>query len=156
MTVREATGADVDRVVALINSAFAVEAFFKIGDRTNTNEVRDRMRLGRFLLLEDDTRLLGGVFVQADGAVGYFGTLSIDPHQQRRGLGSRLVAAAEQWCRDAGCTQIEIEVVNLRAELPPYYRRLGYVERGTRPFPGAERTTQPCHFIVMSKPLVDS
>jgi hypothetical protein len=48
---------------------------------------------------------------------------------------------------------MEIEVVNLREELPPYYRRLGYVERGTRPFPDVERTSRPCHFIVMDKDL---
>ena len=40
-----------------------------------------------------------------------------------------------------------------RAELPQFYRRLGYEEVGTEPFPEPERTKIPCQFVVMSKPL---
>jgi hypothetical protein len=48
---------------------------------------------------------------------------------------------------------MDIHIVNLREELPPYYRRLGYAERGTLPFSAPERASRPCHFIVMTKPL---
>jgi hypothetical protein len=44
-------------------------------------------------------------------------------------------------------------VVNLREELPPFYRRLGYVESGTENFPTGKPTHHPCHFLKMSKPL---
>jgi hypothetical protein len=46
-----------------------------------------------------------------------------------------------------------LSVVDLRTELPPFYRALGYAERTTAPFPHPERATQPCHMIVMSKNL---
>ena len=39
-------------------------------------------------------------------------------------------------------------------ELPPFYRRFGYAEAGTRPFLDTERATGPCHFIVMTKALL--
>jgi hypothetical protein len=42
--------------------------------------------------------------------------------------------------------------VNLRAELPPLYRRLGYMESGTAPFED-DALTRPCHFVMMSKPV---
>ena len=48
---------------------------------------------------------------------------------------------------------MEIHVVDLRQELPPIYRRLGYVEVGTEPFPDAERAKRAARFIVMTKPL---
>jgi hypothetical protein len=48
---------------------------------------------------------------------------------------------------------MEMLIVNLRTELPPFYRRLGYAESGTAPFPDNGRAKQPCHFIRMSKPL---
>jgi hypothetical protein len=48
---------------------------------------------------------------------------------------------------------MEIEVVNLRNELPPFYRKFGYVEHSTRAFPDDEHTSRPCHFIVMRKVL---
>ena len=48
---------------------------------------------------------------------------------------------------------MDIHIVNLREELPPYYRRLGYVESGTLPFSDPDRASRPCFFIVMTKPL---
>src|SRR5262249_15002811 len=86
------------------------------------------------------------------GERGYFGMLSVDPARQKEGLGRRLVEIAEQRCRDAGCRIMELHAVNLRPELLPYYRRLGYVESGTAPFT-SERLKQPAHFIIMEKPL---
>jgi GNAT superfamily N-acetyltransferase len=79
--------------------------------------------------------------------------LAIDPALQKTGIGRTLMTAAEDWCRAAGCRQVEIEVVNLREELPAFYRRFGYVETGTRPFPAHFDATRPCHFVVWTKPL---
>jgi GNAT superfamily N-acetyltransferase len=84
---------------------------------------------------------------------GYFGLLAVDPELQRSGLGSRLVAAAEEYCRAAGCHFMDLTIVNLRTELPPFYQRLGYVESGTLPFPSEQDANQPCHLVRMSKAL---
>lgn len=130
-----------------------MEAFFELGDRTSAREVLELMQQGEFLILESAGALAGSVYVEISGARGYFGMLSIAPSRQKQGLGARLVAAAEDFCRDAGCSEMKLHVVNLRTELPPYYRKLGYVETGTREFPAPETATQPCYFIVMSKPL---
>lgn len=154
MHLRPATTDDVDRIVAVINAAYRVEDFFKIGDRIDAAGVRHEMERGTFLVLEDDHGLAGCVYVEVTGELGYFGLLSIDPTRQGKGHGTTLLRAAEEFCRGAGCREMEILVVNLRTELPPYYRRHGYVEAGTRPFPHEERTSRPCHFVVMKKPLV--
>jgi GNAT superfamily N-acetyltransferase len=153
LTLRDASDADAPLLAALITAAYRVEDFFVTGDRIDTDEVLERMRHGRFLVLEDGGALAGCVYVRVNGDTGYFGLLSTDPSRQRQGIGARLIAAAEEACRAAGCGEMEIEVVNLRTELPPFYRRLGYSERGVRPFPDADRATRGCHFIVMRKPL---
>jgi len=154
METRVAIQDDAQRVAALVSLAYRVEDFFKIGDRTNKDEVLARMEKGAFFLLEDDSGALAGcVYVDTRGDTGYFGMLSIDPARQGQGLGSQLITTAEDYCRKAGCTAMEIEVVSLRTELPPFYRRLGYAESGTRPFPDREATKLPCHYIVMTKPL---
>jgi GNAT superfamily N-acetyltransferase len=153
VVVRVADRAEAEALARLITRAYRVEAFFVEGDRTNTDDVRARMARGVFLVLEDASEIAGCVFVEVRGTVGFFGVLSVDPDRQRQGFGVRLVAEAEAYCRSAGCTSMEIEVVDLRTELPPFYRRLGYAARGTRPFPDVQRTTRPCHFIVMDKPL---
>lgn len=49
---------------------------------------------------------------------------------------------------------MDLRIVNLREELPPFYRRLGYVETGTAPFQEEIKSKLPCHFVLMSKPLV--
>jgi GNAT superfamily N-acetyltransferase len=153
MSTRVATPDEAPALAKLISLAYRVEDFFKIGDRTDADDVRARMRDGAFLALDDAGVMAGCVYVKMHDDVGYFGMLSIDPARQGQGLGTRLITAAEQFCRDAGCRVMELEVVNLRTELPPFYRRFGYVESGTRPFPDHEKAKLPCHFIVMSKPL---
>lgn len=152
-TGRVASPADAVPIAALINAAYVVEAFFKIGDRTTVEEILGLMRKGRFIVLDLDGRMAGCVYVEVNGPVGYFGMLSIDPALQKQGLGARLMRAAETLCRQSGCTEMELQVVNLRTELVPYYRKFGYTEQGTREFSESERTTRPCHFIVMRKPL---
>ena len=84
---------------------------------------------------------------------GSFGMLSISPSSQGRGLGRHVIGQIEAYCRRRGCTRIEIVVVNLRTELPPLYRRFGYIETDTKPFPDPAKINQPCHLIVMTKSL---
>jgi hypothetical protein len=49
---------------------------------------------------------------------------------------------------------MDLRVVNVRTELPAYYQKLGYVQSGTAPFPEHVDTLLPCHFLIMSKPLI--
>ena len=153
--IRPASAADAPGLARLINAAFSVEAFFKIGDRTSTGEVLDMMARGEFLVLEEPPgAMVGCVYLTVTGDRAYFGMLSIDPARQGQGLGRRLIDDVESRGRDRGCRHMDIHIVNLREELPGFYRRLGYVERGTLPFSDTERSTTPCHFIVMTKALV--
>jgi N-acetylglutamate synthase-like GNAT family acetyltransferase len=119
MHLRHATTDDADSLARVINAAYRVEDFFKIGDRIDAAGVRDEMARGTFLLLEDDHGLAGCVYVKVTGELGYFGLLSVDPARQGQGHGSTLLRAAEEFCRDAGCRTMEIQVVNLRTELFP-------------------------------------
>ena len=151
--LRTARPADVGAVTAIINAAYQVERFFIDGDRTSEDEVRRYMAKGAFLVAEEDGRPAGCVYVEQRGDRGYFGLLAVAPAQHGKGLGRTLVEAAEERLRRAGCIAMDISVVDLRTELPPFYRRLGYVETGTAPFPDPEKATRPCHFILMSKPL---
>ena len=154
-TFRWAVLEDATELAVLINRAYRVEDFFKIGDRTDIAEVAAAMSTGPFILATDhDHRLIGGIHVEVRGARGYFGMLAVHPEVQGRGLGRQLIAAAETHCRSAGCRGMDLDVVNLRQELPAFYESLGYRVCGTAPFPAVERISQPCHFIIMSKPLL--
>jgi GNAT superfamily N-acetyltransferase len=154
MNIRPAVPADVERIAALVNRAFTVERFFKVGDRTSPDEIASLLREGDFLVGVSDGSPAGSVFVRSMPPVGYFGMLSIEPTMQGRGLGRQFIAAAEAYLRERGCREVQIHIVNLREELPPFYRKLGYEDAGRLPFPTPELSTRPCHMIVMRKPLI--
>ena len=154
--MRIATTDDADALAQLINQAFAVEMFFKRGDRTSPDDVRSLMRDGKFFVHDrEDGSPAACVFVRHGNGRGYFGMLSVAPDLQGRGLAPQIIAEVEERLRQAGCDTLDIYVVNLRTELPPYYQKLGYVESGTIPFPEPDNATQPCHIIVMTKSLAE-
>ncbi len=152
---RFATNADVPAIVSLVNAAYQVEKFFKIGERTHEGEVETHLQSGRFLLLEDERGLAGCIYVELRGERGYIGMLSVSPDRQRQGLGTRIMAAAEEFCREMGARFVDLTVVDKRTELPPLYERFGYRITGTAPFPAEEMPVRmPCSFVTMSKPLM--
>ena len=157
MTPRLATVADSGALTRLINAAYRVEAFFLRGERTSEPDVLARIETpGADFLVIDGTApggLAGTVYVEIGGDRGYFGLLSVDPDCQGTGLGRVLVEAAESYCRAAGCRVLEIDVVNLRTELPPFYAKFGFRPVGETPFPAPAKLKQPVHLILMSKPL---
>ena len=144
---------DVDAIASLINRAFAVERFFKSGDRTDPEQVRQMMRDGRFLLLHDGVELVACVFVKVTGKRGYLGTLSVDPARQKSGLGRRMMHEAEDYFRATGCNVVDIRIVDVRPELREIYTKGGFVETGTESAEVIRTATRPVHFITMSKEL---
>lgn len=154
MNIRMATEADLDQLLTLINSAFDVERFFKVEDRLDPASLRDYFEKGSFLVMEERGKLTAAVYVERSDDRAYLGLLSVDPAEQKRGLGRRMTAAAEEFAREMGAHFMDLTVVNLRTELPPIYEKLGYRVTGTAPFPAKQMpVTQPCHFICMSKEL---
>jgi GNAT superfamily N-acetyltransferase len=152
-TIRVATPADAANITSVINAAFRIaEGFFIDYDRITQTEVEQLLGKGAFLLAEADDKLDGCVYVELRGERSYLGLLSVDPDRQQGGLGSILMNAAENYCRERGSSAMDILIVNLREDLPPFYRKRGYVENGTTPFPEVE-TKLPCHFINMAKTL---
>jgi predicted N-acetyltransferase YhbS len=152
--IRIADSADDEKITAVINAAFMIaEGFFVDGNRISLEEVQQHRVSGAFLVAEDDEGISGCVYLEPRGERAYLGLLSVDPAVQHGGLGSRLMEAGENYCRERGARFMDIYIVNLRAELPAFYARRGYVEDGTTPFPPDVPTKQPCHFINMTKVL---
>jgi GNAT superfamily N-acetyltransferase len=154
-SVRIATAADIAAMLPVINDAFAIETFLE-GTRTDGDNLARIMQKGEFLLGFDHAgELVASVYVEVRGTRGYFGMLAVAPSEQGKGSGRELVREAEDYCRRQGCKAMDLTVLNLRQELPPFYHRLGYRETGTEEF----RPSRPlkagvaCHCIVMSKAL---
>jgi ribosomal protein S18 acetylase RimI-like enzyme len=155
LNIRSATAADRPRLIPLINSAFSIESFID-GTHTDDEQLAAMMEKGTVLVAEDDFgSLLASAYTELRGSRGYLGMLAVDPAHQGSGLGRRLLAAAEDRFRAQRCEAVDITVLSLRPELPPVYRRFGFVETGTEPFhPHSPlKDGLDCHCIVMSKKL---
>lgn len=152
--IRLATIEDQSSIISLVNQAFAIETFLD-GQRTSAPEIRVMFGTGEFLVAIAEGAPVASVYTEVRGERGYFGMLSVRVSQQGRGLGHTMIQAAEQHCRTKGCKRIELTVLSLRVDLPPFYQKLGYKETGREPF----RTTrqiegnQPCELILMAKQL---
>jgi len=151
---RQAGPEDAAAIMETINEAFQVEREFFSKDRIDLTEVAESLQKGTFILAERGGEPAGCVYTELRGDErGYFGLLSVAPAQQGRGLGRLLVTEAEDLCREAGCQVMFLYAVNLRAELPPYYEKLGYAVAGEE-FPEQDPSAlQPYHFIVMEKTI---
>ncbi len=151
--MRTAELADAPAIAHLVNTAFRPERFFIDAERTDPEKVRVLLQKGKFLMFFEDEEMAGCVYTEIRGERGYFGLLAVDPGRQRSGIGARLIGAVERDCRASGCRFMDLTFVNVRKELAAYYRRFGYVENGTLPFPADQVAKIPVHLVRMSKPL---
>ncbi len=142
---------DVEALVRLVNAAFRVELPYIEGDRTNPEGVRAYMQKGKFLLVEDAAGLAGCVYLELRGDRGYLGLLGVDPPRQGTGLGRKLMDAAENYFRQAGCVAVDLRVISARTPLPAFYRHFDYHETGAAPFATEVPLKVPCHYILMTK-----
>jgi GNAT superfamily N-acetyltransferase len=154
--VRAATPTDAEALVQLINAAFVVEQPIFDGDRVDLQGVHALIDKGTFLVAADSTslQLSGCVYLEPRGERCYLGLLSVAPSRQGKGLGRQLAAAAEEFARNAGCHTMDLRIISPRLDsLLPLYKRLGYTEAGTAPFPADVPTKMPGHYVLMVKAL---
>jgi GNAT superfamily N-acetyltransferase len=169
---RLAVAADVDAVVALVESAYrgessragwTTEADLLEGQRTDPAAVLEGISASdrEVLLAESEGELLACCEVQQRAAAtAYFGMFAVVPTLQGGGVGGRVLAEAERQARETWrAEQMEMTVIAQRTELIEWYERRGYVRTGERrPFPhGDERFGLPqrddLEFVVLAKSL---
>lgn len=168
---RRATPADIDRIVALVESAYrgessragwTTEADFLDGQRTDAAEVATCMArpCSRIMLAERSERLLACAHVAQEEGAACFGMFAVSPPLQGGGIGKRLLAECERIAREEwGLPAMRMSVIDIRHELIAFYERRGYRRTGQfRPFPyGQERFGLPrrddLRFVVLERNL---
>ncbi|MFF5609064.1 GNAT family N-acetyltransferase [Streptomyces cellulosae] len=157
LTFRDATDADVDALVELIESAYrgessragwTTEADILDGQRTDRDGVLEVVKAAdsRLLTVEREGRIVACCQLEHRGDHAYFGMFAVSPALQGAGLGRTVIAEAERQAReDWGVTEMHMTVISVREDLIAWYERRGYRRTGrTTPFPyGDERFGVP-------------
>ena len=83
----------------------------------------------------------------------------MSPDVQAKGIGKKLLHAAENYAMNNNCSIIEMTVISARSELIAWYERNGYHQTNqTKPFHNNERfgvPVVPIEFVVMEKKVSD-
>ncbi|MER8185200.1 GNAT family N-acetyltransferase [Kitasatospora sp. NPDC094015] len=154
---RTAGPADIPALRALVQSAYrgessrvgwTTEADLLEGQRTDAETLAAVLARPNSLVLlaERAGELVACCQLEHRGEVAYFGLFSVRPEQQGGGLGRAVLARAEQLARDEwGAAELEMTVIEQRADLIAWYERRGFTRTGEfTPFPyGDERFGVP-------------
>lgn len=164
--IRRAERGDVDAVLALVQAAYRGDASragwtteADLLDGQRTDEAGVSAALPDLLVAVQEGEVVGCCAVTHQGGHSYFGMFAVRPTLQAGGVGSALLAAAEDEARAQGSERMEMTVLRQRAELIAYYERRGYaVTTQSRPFPyGDERFGIPrrddLEFVVLIKEM---
>jgi GNAT superfamily N-acetyltransferase len=76
------------------------------------------------LVASVDGRIVGYIYGYRQNGGARIEEVMVAPEHHRRGVGTRLVRAFEQWARETGCT-----FVTLGGVVPAFYEKLGYIRR---------------------------
>lgn len=135
VTIREARDSDAEAIASLLG---------ELGYPTDATAVPRRLERMRAeggqwaLVAERDGKVVGTATVMVrhtisrDAASGRVTTVVVSEAARSQGIGSALLARAEEICREAGCSALEVTSAEHRTRAHEFYLRLGFEERRKR------------------------
>jgi ribosomal protein S18 acetylase RimI-like enzyme len=153
----------------LVNSAYrgdssrlgwTTEADLLDGTRTDAAAIAELIKTPGITVLKfvDENEIQGCVELRNEHGKLYLGMLTVRPYLQGKGLGKKLLKAAEDEAKKQKCTSIFMTVISVRQELIDWYTRHGYQHTGERkPFafndPRFGQPKMKLEFVVLEKKL---
>ncbi len=160
---------DAPALDKLVNSAYrgdssrlgwTTEADILDGTRTDAAAIAELIKTAGTILLKyvEENEILGCVELRIEDGKLYLGMLTVRPHLQGKGIGKKLLNAAEEKAKEQKCTSIFMTVISVRTELIEWYVRHGYKLTGERkPFafndPRFGQPKMKLEFVVLEKPI---
>ena len=114
-----------DLVITLWNTVFGYEA-----DHNAPGLVIDKKVQfddGLFFVALDDQAMIGTVMAGYDGHRGCIYSMAVLPGQQKKGIGSRLLAFAENRLSELGCMKINLQIMEGNEPVERFYLANGYL-----------------------------
>jgi ribosomal protein S18 acetylase RimI-like enzyme len=167
--ISKATKEDIPVLNKLVNSAYrgdssrkgwTNEADLLDGTRTTEEAIREFLVEPDSIILKflEGTKIIGCVRLLKHGNQLYLGMFAVDPLIQNKGIGKKILMAAEEEAKNRNCQSIDMTVISERKELIDWYKRNGYIEVGEKkPMifdnPGGGIPKRDLYFITLEKNL---
>lgn len=168
MPISFAEGKDICSLVTLMDSAYRGEGSKKgwtseadlfIGNKRTDEATISKLitKPGSVFLkyTNEDGIIEGCVYLHKKESRLYLGMFSVAPSGQGKGIGKKLLNAADEYAREQNCSTIFMTVITVREELIAWYEKNGYQRTGNvLPFPIDERfgiPTRPLEMILLEK-----
>lgn len=165
--IEQAITEDAAELSQLVNSAYrgesskqgwTTEADLLDGTRTDSAAIADLISEPSTYVLKyvEEKKIIACVELKCEENKLYLGMLSVKPGLQNKGIGKKLLTAAEEFAQSKRISSIFMTVISVRTELIDWYIRHGYQPTGERkPFAFSDpRFGQPkteLEFIVLEK-----
>ena len=142
MPISKATLNDVPALAVLVNTAYrgkeslkgwATEAHLLDGIRIDEETLRgyfDNPAITMLKYTNETGQLEGCVYLEVKQEKLYLGMLCVYPHLQDKGIGRKLLQAAEEHAQAFSCEAITMTVISSRESLIEWYERRGYAKTG--------------------------
>lgn len=142
--ILKATLEDIPSLNKLVNSAYrgessrkgwTTEADLLDGTRTDENAIKAFFAEPSSTILkfmDEKGKIIGCVRLLKHGSQLYLGMFAVDPGVQNKGVGKKILIAAEEEARKQNCKSIDMTVISERTELIDWYKRNGYREVGDK------------------------
>jgi len=133
---------EAGEIADLVNSAYrgdssrqgwTTEADLLDGTRVTKDLIEETLEKGVTILkYAEGGAILGCVELNPDERGLYLGMLTVSPLFQKRGIGMKLLTAAEDYAKKLSCRSIYMTVISTREELIDWYERRGYADTSER------------------------
>lgn len=125
LIIRLYTPGDQEAVIALWQ---ACQLVVPHNDPVADIETKMRFQPDLFLVALSQARVVGTVMAGYEGHRGWINYLAVAPDQRRRGIGRRLMQAAEEKLCSLGCPKINLQVRRSNTAVIHFYRSSGFTE----------------------------
>lgn len=88
---------------------------------------KSKVRPDLFLIGAIETEIVASVMVGYEGHRGWINYLAVSPTHQRKGIGRKMMEAAERALRAEGCPKINLQVRTSNAHVLAFYRAIGFL-----------------------------
>lgn len=112
------------QVVALWETVFGYEAAHNHPDLVIDKKLAVDDKL--FFVAVAEQAVVGTIMAGYDGHRGWIYSVAVAPSHRRQGIGSRLVAHAEQALTGLGCVKINLQILAGNESVAGFYAALGY------------------------------